>query len=284
MARIKDPLAGLTRPNPSHADEQIATVLHSMPAGDWVILTGAGVSTDSGLPDYRGPNSPRRTPMTIQAFRASASNRRHYWARSFLGWDKILDAHPGPAHHELARIAPGGLITQNVDGLHQAAGSENVIDLHGRLDRVICLRCENLFDRQWVQEELHALNPDFARQLGVSAEMLETAPDGDVAVVDTQGFVVLPCPVCGGDLKPDVVFFGDSVPAERNREAHALAGRGRGLVVLGSSLAVLSGLRFVKDAFKEGKPIVVVTDGPTRGDELVTYRSVSRVKDFLPLW
>lgn len=284
MARIKDPLAGLTRPNPSHADEQIATVLHSMPAGDWVILTGAGVSTDSGLPDYRGPNSPRRTPMTIQAFRASATNRRHYWARSFLGWDKILDAHPGPAHHELARIAPGGLITQNVDGLHQAAGSENVIDLHGRLDRVICLRCENLFDRQWVQEELHALNPDFARQLGVSAEMLETAPDGDVAVVDTQGFVVLPCPVCGGDLKPDVVFFGDSVPAERNREAHALAGRGRGLVVLGSSLAVLSGLRFVKDAFKEGKPIVVVTDGPTRGDELVTYRSVSRVKDFLPLW
>lgn len=284
MARIKDPLAGLTRPNPSHADEQIATVLHSMPAGDWVILTGAGVSTDSGLPDYRGLNSPRRTPMTIQAFRASATNRRHYWARSFLGWDKILDAHPGPAHHELARIAPGGLITQNVDGLHQAAGSENVIDLHGRLDRVICLRCENLFDRQWVQEELHALNPDFARQLGVSAEMLETAPDGDVAVVDTQGFVVLPCPVCGGDLKPDVVFFGDSVPAERNREAHALAGRGRGLVVLGSSLAVLSGLRFVKDAFKEGKPIVVVTDGPTRGDELVTYRSVSRVKDFLPLW
>lgn len=284
MARIKDPLAGLTRPNPSHADEQIATVLHSMPAGDWVILTGAGVSTDSGLPDYRGPNSPRRTPMTIQAFRASATNRRHYWARSFLGWDKILDAHPGPAHHELARIAPGGLITQNVDGLHQAAGSENVIDLHGRLDRVICLRCENLFDRQWVQDELHALNPDFARQLGVSAEMLETAPDGDVAVVDTQGFVVLPCPVCGGDLKPDVVFFGDSVPAERNREAHALAGRGRGLVVLGSSLAVLSGLRFVKDAFKEGKPIVVVTDGPTRGDELVTYRSVSRVKDFLPLW
>jgi len=222
--------------------------------------------------------------MTIQAFRASASNRRHYWARSFLGWDKILDAHPGPAHHELARIAPGGLITQNVDGLHQAAGSENVIDLHGRLDRVICLRCENLFDRQWVQDELHALNPDFARQLGVSAEMLETAPDGDVAVDDTQGFVVLPCPVCGGDLKPDVVFFGDSVPAERNREAHALAGRGRGLVVLGSSLAVLSGLRFVKNAFKEGKPIVVVTDGPTRGDELVTYRSVSRVKDFLPLW
>lgn len=284
MARIKDPLAGLTRPNPSHTDEQIATVLHSMPASDWVVLTGAGVSTDSGLPDYRGPNSPRRTPMTIQAFRASASNRRHYWARSFLGWDKILDAHPGPAHHELARIAPGGLITQNVDGLHQVAGSDNVIDLHGRLDRVICLRCENLFDRQWVQDELHALNPDFARQLGVSAEMLETAPDGDVAVDDTQGFVVLPCPVCGGDLKPDVVFFGDSVPAERNREAHALAGRGRGLVVLGSSLAVLSGLRFVKNAFKEGKPIVVVTDGPTRGDELVTYRSVSRVKDFLPLW
>lgn len=284
MARLKDPMVGLTRPEPSHTDQQIADVLHSMPAHDWVVLTGAGVSTDSGLPDYRGPTSPKRTPMTIQQFRASAQNRRHYWARSFLGWDKILHTHPGPAHRELVRINPGGIITQNVDGLHQAAGSQNLIDLHGRLDRVICLQCENLFDRQWVQDELAALNPNFAEQVGIPRHMLETAPDGDVAVDDTDGFTVLPCPVCGGDLKPDVVFFGDSVPPERNREAHALAARGRGLVVLGSSLAVLSGLRFVKNAHKEGKPIVVVTDGPTRADDLVTFRSISRVKDFLPLW
>ena len=276
--------------DPTPDDEAREAVTAMLSRGRVLVLTGAGVSTDSGIPDYRGPQgSLRRTrPMTVQEFRADPAARKRYWARAFIGHRLMNQARPNLGHRVVAewqrRGLLSGIVTQNVDGLHQAAGSDGVIDLHGRLDRVICLQCENLFDRQWVQDELQALNPDFADQLGVPAEMLETAPDGDVAVDDTQDFTVLPCPVCGGDLKPDVVFFGESVPAQRNREAHALAARGRGLVVLGSSLAVLSGLRFVKNAFKEDKPIVVVTDGPTRGDELVTYRSVSRVKDFLPLW
>lgn len=284
MARVKDPLAGLARPAPSHSDAHIIDFLNTMAPRDWVVLTGAGVSTDSGLPDYRSPTSPKRTPMTIQMFKAYPANRRHYWARSYLGWPRMSSAKPGPPHKALAKIKPAGIVTQNVDGLHQAAGSHPVIDLHGRLDRVICLTCESLFDRRWVQDELAALNPGFAQSVGIPDHMLETAPDGDVAIDSTAGFTVLACPICGGNLKPDVVFFGDCVPLERNTEAHALAESGRGLLVLGTSLAVLSGLRFVKAAHAAGRPIVIVTDGPTRGDCYATFRSTSRVGDFLGEW
>lgn len=289
MARIKDPLAGLSKPGPSHSDDVITDFLRTIPAHGWAVLTGAGVSTDSGLPDYRGPSSPNRTPMTIQAFKASPENRRHYWARSYLGWPHFSSREPGPAHRELARIDPAVIITQNVDGLHQKAGSTNVIDLHGRLDRVICLNCQNYFDRNWLQAELDAANPGFATSAtthlaGGTDRLPETAPDGDVAITDTATFTVVPCPICGGDLKPDVVYFGDTVPPARAQAAHAQADQATGLVVLGTSLAVLSGLRFVKNAARAGKPVVIVTDGPTRGDEFATYRSISRVGDFLRKW
>ncbi|MYM19220.1 NAD-dependent deacetylase [Brevibacterium sp. 5221] len=284
MAVIKDPLRGLARPAPTASDAQIAAALAARPTGDWAVLTGAGMSTDSGIPDYRGPGAPPRSPMTGQTFRSGQAARSRYWARSFLGWPRIRAAQPNAAHRALARLSPHGTITQNVDGLHETAGSDPVIDLHGRLDRVICLQCGELFSRDWLQGELDALNPGFRAGLSISPEEIETAPDGDVALEETAGFAVPPCPVCGGILKPDVVFFGESVPAERAEAATCLAAGAHGLVVLGSSLAVLSGLRFVRSAAREGRPVVIVTDGPTRGDALAAHRSTSRVADFLAAW
>ena len=318
VARTKDPIAGLVTPAPSHSDAEIIAALTAMPAQDWAVLTGAGLSTDSGIPDYRGPNSPKRNPMTYQEFTSDARKRTRYWARSYIGWARVHFADPNAGHLALAHIRPHGIITQNVDGLHEQAtarvtpaltargtlGAEGtmdtsgtpadshwhglhadgIIDLHGRLDRVVCLDCRRMYDRQWVQDRLTELNPGFIEGLSTDPETLETAPDGDVALEETDGFQLLPCPVCAGVLKPDVVFFGENVPRERAQAATDLADAARGLVVLGSSLAVFSGRRFVKRAAAAGKPIIIVTDGPTRGDELATYRSTSRVGEFLLRW
>jgi NAD-dependent SIR2 family protein deacetylase len=236
--------------------------------GDVVVLSGAGLSTESGIPDYRGESGRRRRaePMTYQTFTGSPEARRRYWARSFLGWRHIAGARPNPGHRAVAELQRRGLvagiITQNVDGLHQAAGARDVIELHGGLDRVVCLGCGRRTPRQVLDERLSAANPGWAARAGA------VNPDGDAVVADDQvaAFRVVDCADCGGVLKPDVVFFGENVPPARVRDCYALTERAGLLLVLGSSLAVMSGLRFVRRADRHGIPVAIVNRGPTRGD------------------
>lgn len=237
------------------------------------VLTGAGVSTRSGIPDYRGPDAPPRQPMTFAQFCSSAAARQRYWARSFIGWRRIDKAKPNEGHTALARLEHGGkltgIVTQNVDGLHQAAGSEAVIDLHGRLDRVACLSCQTITPRSELDVRMAELNPEFAQRWhGIATQL---APDGDAELVEsTDDYRVPECLVCGGILKPDVVFFGETVPPEHVAAAYSITDAADALVVAGSSLTVYSGLRFVRKASAQSKPIVVINRGPTRGDSLAT--------------
>ncbi|SCL36483.1 NAD-dependent protein deacetylase, SIR2 family [Micromonospora nigra] len=237
--------------------------------GGVVVLSGAGLSTESGIPDYRGPSgvARRHTPMTYQTFTRDAAARRRYWARSHLGWRLIARARPNDGHRAVARLQQGGLVdgivTQNVDGLHTAAGATGVVELHGRLDEVVCLRCGDRTSREELDLRLRQVNPGFDAVAGA------VNPDGDVELGDEQvaGFRTVGCAVCGtGMLKPDVVFFGETVPAERVAHCFALVEAARLLLVLGSSLAVMSGRRFVLRAAKLGVPVVIVNQGPTRGD------------------
>ncbi|MEU7589556.1 NAD-dependent protein deacetylase [Micromonospora sp. NPDC049230] len=238
-------------------------------AGGVVVLSGAGLSTESGIPDYRGPSgvARRHTPMTFQAFTRDPLARRRYWARSHLGWRLIAGAAPNAGHRAVARLQHAGLvdevITQNVDGLHGAAGSTSVIDLHGRLDEVICLDCGNLTSREELDRRLREANPDFVAQVAA------VNPDGDVDLPDEQvaAFRPVDCGICGtGMVKPDVVFFGETVPPQRVARCFAAVERARSLLVLGSSLTVMSGRRFVIRAAKRGIPVAIVNQGPTRGD------------------
>jgi NAD-dependent SIR2 family protein deacetylase len=258
-------------------DEALA-LLRSRPL---VVLTGAGLSTDSGIPDYRGPGSPARRPMTYQEFVSGREARQRYWARSHLGWGRMRGADPNAGHHALARLRPGLLITQNVDGLHERAGTPSLVALHGRIADVVCLACRATTQRRALHERLTALNPGFAAR---HAEV-HTRPDGDVELDDTGDFVVPDCDDCGGVLKPDVVFFGENVPAPRVQRCYdavdGLPDRGGALFVAGSSLAVMSGLRFVKRAAKAGTPVVIVNRGATRGDDLATYRLDVGCSEFL---
>lgn len=236
----------------------------------WLVLTGAGVSTDSGIPDYRGPGAQVRAPMTGQQFRSGVPARQRYWARAYLGWATMGAVRPNPTHRTLALLQAAdrlsGLITQNVDGLHTAAGHRDVVDLHGRLDRVICLGCGATSARTRLQERLADLNPDFG------ADDLRVLPDGDVALESTSAFVLADCTECGGPLKPDVVFFGENVPADRVAACYELVDEAEALVVLGSSLHVFSGRRFVKHAHARGIPIVIVNRGETRSDILADLK------------
>ncbi len=236
----------------------------------WLVLTGAGVSTDSGIPDYRGAGAPVRTPMTIARFRSGHEAQRRYWARSYLGWSSMGTARPNPTHRLLADLENrgrlSGLITQNVDGLHTAAGHRDLVELHGRIGRVVCLDCHAESSRADLQQRLVALNRTF------DAVGLRLLPDGDVDLESTAGFVVAACTGCGGALKPDVVFFGENVPPERVAHCASLVESAEALVVLGSSLHVFSGRRFVKQAHARGVPIVIVNRGRTRGDELATVK------------
>jgi len=236
----------------------------------WLVLTGAGVSTDSGIPDYRGPGAPQRRPMTGQQFASGVPARQRYWARAYLGWSAMGTARPNPTHRALAALEDAGrlsgLITQNVDGLHSTAGNRDVVDLHGRLDRVICLGCGAVSAREDLQRRLAELNPAFG------ADDLVVLPDGDVALEATADFVLADCERCDGPLKPDVVFFGENVPPERVRRCSTLVEDAEALVVLGSSLHVFSGRRFVKQAHQRGIPIVIVNRGETRGDPLATLK------------
>jgi NAD-dependent SIR2 family protein deacetylase len=232
----------------------------------WTVLTGAGVSTDSGIPDYRGPAAVPRTPMTGKEFRSGWAAQQRYWARAYLGWAAMGGAEPNITHRLLAEFEDAGIvdavITQNVDGLHTAAGQRRVVDLHGRVDRVICLDCRATSSRAALQDRLRELNPVFG------AEDLQVLPDGDVAFESTSEFVLADCLACRGELKPDVVFFGENVPEDRVLECRRLVEEAEALVVLGSSLHVFSGRRFVKQAHQRGIPIVIVNRGATRADHL----------------
>jgi NAD-dependent SIR2 family protein deacetylase len=236
------------------------------------VLTGAGVSTDSGIPDYRGPDSPARNPMTYQQFTGDAAFRRHYWARNHVGWRHVGTRQPNAGHRALARLEQrgivDGLITQNVDTLHEVAGSRRVIDLHGRYDRVVCLACDTVEGRAHLARRLDALNPGFAD----AVDDIEIAPDADAVIEQTSHFLVADCEICGGMLKPDIVYFGELVPRERVEAAYALVDAGDALLVAGSSLTVQSGLRFVRHAAQTDKPVVIVNRGATRGDKHATLR------------
>ena len=229
------------------------------------VLTGAGVSTDSGIPDYRGEGAPVRTPMTFQQFLSSADYRKRYWAGSHLGWKTFVAAGPNAGHRAIAQLESagiaGGVITQNVDGLHLQAGSQRVVDLHGSLDRVRCLTCGQYYARDAVAERLAAANPWLE-----TPDAIELSPDGDVQIADVASFVTPECSVCGGILKPDVVFFGEFVPREKFDEASALMHRADALLVAGSSLVVNSGIRLLEQARRRRLPVVIVNRGPTKGD------------------
>jgi NAD-dependent SIR2 family protein deacetylase len=243
------------------------------------------MSTDSGIPDYRGADGTRRvSPMRHDEFVSSSANRRRYWARSFLGWLRFSGAAPNAAHRALTSLqgagALGAVITQNVDGLHQAAGTQGVVELHGSLAKVVCLTCGDQTARDDVQARMAAANPGFAAHPwgavpGGSRVSSQIRPDGDVVVPDdvVEDFRLPTCLVCGADaLKPDVVFFGGSVPRDRVDACYALVEAAPALLVLGSSLAVMSGLRFVRRAARRGIPVFGITRGPTRGDDLMTAR------------
>ena len=248
--------------------DHLAVLADLVSGGGVVILSGAGLSTESGIPDYRGPTglARRAQPMTYQVFTGEAAARQRYWARSHLGWRHIARAAPNAGHHAVAELERrgrlAGIITQNVDGLHQAAGARQVIELHGSLDRVCCLGCGERTPRAELDQRLRAANP------GWVASVTQVNPDGDVVLPDDQvgGFRVVDCLGCGGLLKPDVVFFGENVPRPRVDECYGLVRRSAALVVLGSSLTVMSGYRFVRHAAKAGVPVVIVNQGSTRGD------------------
>ncbi len=251
------------------ADPKQVDALCALLAGRRIaVLTGAGCSTESGIPDYRGPETRRRARNPIQAreFLDSPITRARYWSRSALGWPRIAAARPNQGHHALSRLeaagALSGVITQNVDGLHQAAGSRSVVELHGALARVRCLSCGQLSCRGELQSRLLAENPSL-RELSAS----ELAPDGDADREDATDFRVPACASCGGVLKPDVVFFGEGVPRPIVDAAFAFLDQGDALLVVGSSLTVFSGFRFVRRAGERGMPIAIVNFSATRGDE-----------------
>ncbi len=229
------------------------------------VLTGAGVSTDSGIPDYRGEGAPVRTPMTFQQFMVDAQYRKRYWAGSHLGWKHFDAARPNTGHLVLAELEASGqvngIITQNVDGLHLRAGSQRVVDLHGTMDKVRCLTCGQSFARSDVAERIAAANPWLE---AISAD--EVNPDGDASPAAFDDFVTPDCTVCGGVLKPDIVFFGEFIPVEKFSEASALVKKADALIVAGSSLVVNSGIRLIEQARRRRIPLVVINRGVTKGD------------------
>lgn len=248
-----------------------------------LVLTGAGVSTASGIPDYRDHDGlwKRAEPMRYRLFVDDPEARRRYWARSFVGWPRFRAARPNPAHHALTRLEGTGrvglLVTQNVDELHQASGAQRVLDLHGVLSRVVCLDCQSAMPRTGFQQELERRNPGFE---GGAATV---APDGDADLAGDRvaGFIVPDCPRCDGVLKPDVVFFGENVPAERVTRVMTALERADLLLVVGSSLMVRSGYRFAVAAHERGVPVAIANRGRTRADDLAAVRVEGEAADTL---
>ncbi|MEU6390506.1 NAD-dependent protein deacetylase [Streptomyces sp. NPDC046939] len=262
------------------ASTDLTPVADALRAGGVLVLSGAGLSTESGIPDYRGEHGSlrRHTPMTYQEFTGDAWARRRYWARSQVGYRAMTRARPNTGHRAVATLAGAGLvtgvITQNVDGLQQAAGLADVVELHGSLRRVICLDCGDLSDRDDLDRRLRAANPAFEEAAERHAAAARVNPDGDVELPDeaVREFQLVPCLVCGGVLKPDVVFFGENVPRDRVAVCRALVDGASCVLVLGSSLTVMSGLRFVRQAAQAGTPVLIVNQGAGRGDALASHR------------
>ncbi len=239
------------------------------------VLTGAGMSTDSGIPDYRGPDSPPSNPMTIRQFTSDPVFRQRYWARNHVGWRHMDDTLPNAGHRALATLenagVVSGLITQNVDLLHTKAGSRNVINLHGTYAQVVCLNCGHTMSRAALAEQLEVLNPGFLEDAEAIGG-LAVAPDADAVVADTASFRYLDCPRCAGMLKPDIVYFGENVPKDTVAQSYSLIDDAEALLVAGSSLTVFSGYRFVRHAAAAGIQVAIVNRGPTRGDDLASVK------------
>ncbi|GAA3030211.1 NAD-dependent protein deacetylase, SIR2 family [Actinokineospora globicatena] len=273
--RVRPTLTWTATGDPLPRTTSLDAVVDVVGKGRVAILSGAGLSTESGIPDYRGAAGSLRKhiPMTYGEFTGSAHARQRYWARSHIGWRTIAAAAPNAGHHAVTALHGTGLIsgviTQNVDGLHQAAGTPGVIDLHGNLDRVICLNCQASTPRVELDERMRDANPDFH---AIAPDTVN--PDGDVYLPEeeTLKFTVVGCATCDGVLKPDVVFFGENVPPGRVRQCNDVVDDAAAMLVLGSSLTVMSGLRFVRRAATNGTPVVIITLGPTRGDAHATVR------------
>lgn len=275
MVRIRETAwtpAERTRPDPD-LPERAAALAGLLRGRRAAVLTGAGISTPSGIPDYRGPDSPGRTPMTYQQFVGDPAFRRHYWARNHLGWKHMEAARPNAAHLLLAdwerRGLVTGVITQNVDLLHLKAGSRRLVDLHGTYAVVTCLDCGRRMSRWALHEELDRLNPGFAERVATRGA-IEVAPDADAVLADTSEFRMVGCRACSGVLKPDIVYFGENVPATRVHAANDLVDAADVLVVVGSSLTVRSGYRFVRRAVTNGRPVAVINRGRTRAHDEAT--------------
>lgn len=269
-----------------HQEDHLDTLQRAMAGRRFVVLTGAGISTSSGIPDYRDSEGVRRgkAPMMYQEFLATPQARRRYWARAMLGWPRVRIAQPNPAHLALATLQQrgriSGLITQNVDTLHDQAGSHDVIELHGSLHRVLCLDCQLRSERGVIQRQMEIDNPYLAQVHAVQA------PDGDTLLDPAfeEHFQVPRCPHCnGGRLKPDVVFFGENVaPATAARAMNAVE-HAEGLLVVGSSLMAYSAFRLCKAMVERGKPVIAINLGKTRGDELLQVKIEASCERLLPL-
>lgn len=258
-------MAADARPLDAVAQASLAQAAEILAGRRIAVLTGAGMSTDSGIPDYRGAGAPVRTPMTYSQFLADEPYRKRYWAGSHLGWERFAQARPNLGHETLAQLEEDGsvtgVITQNVDGLHVRAGSRRVVDLHGSMDRVRCLHCGQTFSRAAVANRIATLNPWL-----VAGDNHHINPDGDAEVDDISLFEVPECSVCGGTLKPDIVFFGEFVPPVKFEEARGLVARADALLILGSSLVVNSGIRLVVQAGRKRIPTIIVNRGETKAD------------------
>lgn len=253
------------------ATEGVSEAVTALAGRRVAVLTGAGVSTDSGIPDYRGQGAPVRTPMTVDQFLATESARRRYWVGSHLGWRAFSAAEPNVGHYALAALEASGVatgvITQNVDGLHVRAGSRRVVELHGTMRRILCTHCGQVFDRRDIAVRIEAENPWIR-----VPENIALGPDGDVLPESTEGFTIPDCTVCGGMLKPDVVFFGEFIPAAKFRDAERLVQGSEALVIAGSSLVVNSGIRLLERARRRRLPVVIVNRGATRADARATVK------------
>ncbi|MGN6250378.1 MAG: NAD-dependent protein deacetylase [Marmoricola sp.] len=271
----------LLAPNDTKPGYGLAPALDLLAGLRLVVLTGAGLSTDSGIPDYRGPRPagtpPVRMPMTYQEFVASHAAQQRYWARAHVGWSRMGTAEPNDGHRALAALDPELVVTQNVDGLHERAGQRRLVALHGRIGEVVCLDCGEVTDRTAVQRTMAAANPGWTEAHADAADR----PDGDVALEATERFVVPVCEECGGRLKPHVVFFGENVPRERVLRCTEAVEQAEALLVVGSSLTVMSGFRFARQAHRNGQPLVIVNRGATRGDDLATVKVDAGCTPFL---
>jgi NAD-dependent SIR2 family protein deacetylase len=268
MPQPSAPAASLLSPEVSLQVDSAADILRGRRIA---VLTGAGVSTDSGIPDYRGEGAPVRTPMTFKQFLDDHEYRKRYWAGSQLGWRRFNNAEPNDGHRALAALellgGVNGVITQNVDGLHLRAGSQRVVDLHGSMDRVRCLRCGQLYARTDISHRIDELNPQLAGPAG-----LKLGPDGDVTPASVTDFQLPACSACGGTLKPDIVFFGEFIPREKFVEASALVQKADALLIAGSSLVVNSGIRLLDHATRRHLPVIIINRGATKGDPRATLK------------